>query len=168
MFDHFQQASRAIGQLDSLPSSVMVAGDCALTSGEVEDDATLDKPALLVLHHNPDHRPKPSGLIDTRGLLELAAKQTHVKAVFFGHSHRWNIARHEGVHLVNPPAVAYVFSKGMPSAWVDVQLADDGAKLTLNSVKPEHPQDGETVDLKWRAQRNRTVKRVRSTAQKQR
>jgi hypothetical protein len=39
----------------------------------------------------------------------------------------------------------------MPSAWVDVQLADDKAALTLNSIQPEHPQHGETVELKWRA-----------------
>ncbi len=236
MFAHFQKASQAIGQLEQLPSSVMVAGDCALNSGEAEDYATLaklvrplreaglpvhfalgnhdhrqrfwdafprdepppidqkhltvlstpranwflldsldktnvtpgllgdvqrtwlikalkqasDKPALLVLHHNPDHRAKPSGLVDTRELLDLAAKQTNVKAAFFGHSHRWNIAQHEGVHLVNLPAVAYVFSKEMPSAWVDAQLAEDGVKLTLNSIQPDHPQHGETVALKWR------------------
>jgi 3',5'-cyclic AMP phosphodiesterase CpdA len=237
MFDHFQQAAKAMGQLDQLPSAVMVAGDCALTSGEAEDYATLvklvrplreaglpvhfalgnhdhrqrfwdafprdepppidqkhltllstpranwflldsldktnvtpgllgdaqrnwliealeqasDKPALLVLHHNPDHRPKPSGLVDTRELLELASKQTNVKAVFFGHSHRWNVAQHEDVHLVNLPAVSYVFSKGMPSAWVDAQLTEDGAKLRLNSLQPDHPQHGETVELKWQA-----------------
>ena len=237
MYAHFQQASEAIRHEERLPSAVLVAGDCALTSGESADYATLvrlaaplreagmpvlfalgnhdhrqrfwdaiprsepspidqqhlsvlstpradwylldsldktnvtagllgdaqrawlieslkrapNKPALLVLHHNPDHREKPSGLIDTRELLELAAKHGDVKAVFFGHSHCWHIAQHEGVHLVNLPAVAYVFSQGMPSGWVDVQLADDGATLTLNCIQPEHSQRGQTVPLTWRA-----------------
>jgi hypothetical protein len=113
----------------------------------------FDKPALLMLHHDPDHRRKPSGLIDTRELLGLAAEQVHVKAAFFGHSHRWNLAQHEGVHLVNLPPVAYVFSRGMPSGWVDVQLADRGATLTLDCIQPEHPQHGQTVTLQWRASR---------------
>lgn len=113
-------------------------------------DAHADKPALVMTHHNPDNREKISGLLDTKAMVELLLPRKHVKTWFFGHTHDWHHLEKEGLHLVNFPPVAYVFTPGKPSGWVDAHLEEDGATLQLNSVDPKHPQAGEKVALKWR------------------
>jgi len=116
-------------------------------------DATLaqrtKKPALVMVHHNPDPRPKPSGLVETKELLALLVKHPRVKTLFFGHSHHWDVRRHQKLHLVNLPAVAYVFAKGEPNGWVDAKLRADGMRLCLNCIDKQHPKHGQIVDLNW-------------------
>jgi 3',5'-cyclic AMP phosphodiesterase CpdA len=115
-------------------------------------DARPGKPALVVLHHNPQW-PVPviaTGLRDTERLFGVVVPRKQVKALTFGHTHRWGRDRHEGVHLVNLPPVAYLFSKGPPNGWVDVRLREGGATLTLHALDPKHPQDGDTAELTWR------------------
>jgi hypothetical protein len=61
------------------------------------------------------------------------------------------LKQRDGLHLVNLPAVAYVFMKGkQPSAWVDCILASDGMALELRSLDPAHPAHGKKTELKWR------------------
>jgi 3',5'-cyclic AMP phosphodiesterase CpdA len=117
-------------------------------------DARPGKPALVVVHHNPlwtlpaDKRP---GLVDTERLFGVLVPRKQVKAVFFGHTHRWQRDRHEGIHLVNLPPVGYVFAKDQPSGWVDVRLRPGAAVLALHALNPQHPQNRETVELAWRS-----------------
>lgn len=111
-----------------------------------------DKPALVMVHHNPDREdPTRGGLTDTVALLDLLHAHRNAKALFYGHSHQWSIREENGLHLVNLPAVAYVFQEGMPSGWVDVRLSENGATLELRCVDPAHKQHGEKHDLTWRA-----------------
>jgi Icc protein len=109
-----------------------------------------DKPALLVAHHHPLSLGK-HGLLDMAALYDVIVPRKQVKAFFFGHSHRWHRAEHEGIHLVNLPATAWLFDKSQPRGWVDTQLKPDGATLVLHALDPKHPKDGETVPLKWRS-----------------
>jgi 3',5'-cyclic AMP phosphodiesterase CpdA len=114
-------------------------------------DARPMKPALVVVHHDPQwDRPKPTGLIDTEKLFAVLAPRKQVKALIFGHTHRWSRDRREGIHLVNLPPVAYVFTEGLPNGWVDVRLREGGAVLTLQALDPRHRQHGETAELAWR------------------
>jgi hypothetical protein len=115
-------------------------------------DARPGKPALVVLHHNPQWPApaKPTGLVDTEQLFGVVVPRKQVKALVFGHTHQWGRDRHEGVHLINLPPVAYLFSKGPPNGWVDLRLRAGGAVLTLHALDPRHPQDGETAELAWR------------------
>jgi hypothetical protein len=74
-----------------------------------------------------------------------------VKALIFGHTHDWTSEQLEGVHLVNLPPTAYVFTAGRPNGWVDAYVRDDGMSLELRSLDEKHPEHGQKVELKWRA-----------------
>lgn len=114
-------------------------------------DAHPDKPALVMAHHYPDHKPKTTGLEDTQALLDVLLPRKQAKAFVFGHSHRWELSTQEGLHLVNLPTLVWVFDKAQPAGWVDARLRPDGIALTLNALDKSHPAHGQVVDLKWRS-----------------
>ncbi len=116
-------------------------------------DARPDKPALIILHHNPISLvpEKPPGLIDASGLLEVLLPRRHVKAVFYGHTHTWRQAQQDGLHLINLPAVAYNFKPEELTGWVDCKLRADGATLDPRAHDTRHPAHGKIVELAWRA-----------------
>jgi 3',5'-cyclic AMP phosphodiesterase CpdA len=114
-------------------------------------DPRPGKPALVMVHHDSQWTApaKRSGLMDTERLFAVLTGRKQVKALIFGHTHRWRRERRDGIHLVNLPPVAYVFDKDAPSGWVDLRLGDSGAALTLHTLGG-HRQDGERVELTWR------------------
>jgi len=116
-----------------------------------ELDARLYKPAVVVVHHNPQF-PKPTtGLLDSAALMETLAPRRQVKALIFGHTHDWHIAQHEsGVHFINLPPTSYPFKAGRPSGWVRATLARNGAEFELRSLDPHHPEHAQVKQLKWR------------------
>lgn len=115
-------------------------------------EARSNKPAVVIGHHNIELGEAKMGMRDSKGLLDLLESQRHVKAYIFGHTHTWKLDKTPGgIHLVNLPPVAYVFNKQFPSGWVQARFDDHGAKLTLRSLNPAHPQHNETVDLRWRS-----------------
>jgi Icc protein len=143
--------------LDSLHETLEVRGrlgDQQLTWLGGALDADAKKPAIVMVHHNPeigDAAGKKGGLADTEALLNLLGSRRQAKALFFGHSHRWtHEQRPDGLHLVNLPATAYVFQPEQPSGWVDARLADDGVSLTLCTLDPKHPLSGQRRSLTWR------------------
>jgi 3',5'-cyclic AMP phosphodiesterase CpdA len=115
-------------------------------------DASTDRPAVLMMHHQPDTRPieKNNGLTDTAQLLELIQPRKQVKAVLFGHTHIWKHYEQEGVHFVNLPTTAYVFDPKQPAGWVDAETSARGMKLQLHAITPSHPADKQVLDLAWR------------------
>jgi 3',5'-cyclic AMP phosphodiesterase CpdA len=117
-------------------------------------DANTDKPAIVMVHHQPGPMAPGSGaggLEDGPQLMALLRQRPHVKAYFFGHTHRWEVTRDEsGIHLINLPAVAYVFDKTQPSGWVHATMRNDGVRLQLHGIDHAHPQNGQILDLKWR------------------
>ena len=115
-------------------------------------DARADKPAIVLAHHHPQFKTKIGiGLKDTDALFEVLTGRRHVKAYVYGHRHQWRRGVHEGLHLINVPAVAYPFGRGQPSGWVHAQLKPDGMVLELRSINPKHKAHGQKVNLKWRA-----------------
>jgi predicted phosphodiesterase len=122
-----------------------------------------NKPVIVVVHHEPISAPRPAtgpastqpvkkpSLVDARGLLDLLLPRKQVKAVVYGHTHVWSVQQLDGLHMVNLPAVAYVFDAAQPSAWVDCRLADEGMRLELHCLKANHPKQGEAADLRWRS-----------------
>lgn len=116
-------------------------------------DARSDKPAILVLHHNLElvaGKTKVSGLLDTADFLAVVVPRRQVKAIVFGHTHRWQIAAEQGIHLINIPTTAWPFDPKMPQGWVDARLKADGMSLTLRALDSAHAMQGETRELKWR------------------
>jgi 3',5'-cyclic-AMP phosphodiesterase len=114
-------------------------------------DANPNKPALVLIHHNPWLNGN-MGLKDTPALLEIIRPRKQVKAYIYGHTHTWKVEPDDsGIHLVNLPPVAYVFQEGEPSGWVRTTLHADGMRLELRCVDITHKAHGQIVDLKWRA-----------------
>jgi 3',5'-cyclic-AMP phosphodiesterase len=115
-------------------------------------DRNADKPAIIFVHHQPNFSEfgTVGGIGDTEALFNILAPRTHVKAIFFGHTHHWLIKEREGIHCVNLPPVAYVFNPTDPSGWIDLQLEDYGAKLHFNSLTPNHKAHGQQHRLAWR------------------
>jgi 3',5'-cyclic-AMP phosphodiesterase len=115
-------------------------------------DARTDKPALVMVHHNPLFSDgKKSGLLDTAELMEILQPRRHVKALIFGHTHTWRFAEQDGLHLVNLPAVAYPFKKEEVTGWVDCQLRAEGMSLEMHAHDTQHPAHGKVSELNWRA-----------------
>ena len=113
-------------------------------------DATPSKPAIVAMHHNIDTGPSSIGLDGADELLEQLRVRRNVKAVFFGHTHNWNIAQHAGIHLITLPPVAYTFSPHRPRGFVTAKLDSHGAQLTLHALPTDHAQHMETTRLVWR------------------
>ena len=114
-------------------------------------DARPSKPALVVAHHNPQSTAAQVTLVDTQAFFDVLLPRKQVKAYFFGHTHRWQPSQHEGLHLVNLPAVAWLFDPTQPRGFVAAQLHPTGVDLELNALDPQHPKHGEKIALTWRA-----------------
>lgn len=114
-------------------------------------DARPQKAALVMVHHNPLFLQPGSrgGLLDTDQLLQVLAPRRQAKALLYGHVHHWDVRRHERLHVVGLPPVAYVFQAGDPSGWVDLTLDASGARLELRSLDPAHREHGRVVRLDW-------------------
>lgn len=115
-------------------------------------DRHPDKPAIVVAHHYPltDPTKVTSALLDTNALYDVIVPRKRVKAFIFAHSHRWSHAKHEGLHLVNLAALAWLFDPTLPRGWHDAQLKSDGMRLTLNCLDTKHPAHGQSLELDWR------------------
>lgn len=119
-------------------------------------DEHPDKPTIISVHHNPvfpmgDSPAKHSGILDTQALFEILAPRKQVKCLFFGHTHDWSVKEKGGIHLVNLPPVAYVFTKGRPNGWVSAELSATGITLTLLALDRGHKQHAEKHELSWRS-----------------
>jgi 3',5'-cyclic-AMP phosphodiesterase len=140
MLDSLDQTNKTPGVLGS-PQLMWLAA--AL-------DARPDRPAVVVVHHQPDYGDRISGLTDTRAMMDVLVPRKQVKAIIYGHTHNWARADREGIHGINLPPTAYVFDKTRPSGWVDVRLAEAGAAFRLNALDEHHAEHGQTHELKWR------------------
>jgi 3',5'-cyclic-AMP phosphodiesterase len=116
-------------------------------------DARPSKPAIVLVHHDPELKPseKPIGIADTAALLDVISPRRQAKALIYGHCHRWIYAeRDDGLHLVNLPPTAYVFAAEQPSGWVDAHLERAGATLELRCLDPKHTWHGQKLAMNWR------------------
>lgn len=112
-------------------------------------DAEPNRPTLVFVHHNPS---KDEGALnDQDALFEVLAPRKQVKALVFGHTHRWTDGEREGVRLVNLPAVGYPFAKDQPVGWVRIDPKTDGLTLELRCVGGDRSKDRQKVAIDWRA-----------------
>jgi metallophosphoesterase superfamily enzyme len=107
-------------------------------------DARPDKPALIVGHHNPSLK---SDVRDTAAFYEVILPRKQVKAYIFGHTHCWNLNRHEGIHLVNIPTIAAWKDDDQPRGFLTADLHDNGMKLTLHTLGH---REGKEFGVTWR------------------
>ncbi len=109
-----------------------------------------DVPTIIFVHHDPSLEMKRS-LEDTPELYEVIVPRRQVKAVVFGHTHVWNPGQqHQGIKLLNIPAVAYNFTLVQPQGWCKFMPLQGGAILTLNTLDKNHSANNCPVLLNWR------------------
>jgi predicted phosphodiesterase len=141
LLDSLQFASKTPGEV----------GSAQLDWLAHELDARPQKPAVVLVHHNPQF-PKPTiGLLDSDALLAVLAPRRQVKALVFGHTHDWKIWQHDcGIHLINLPPTSYPFKEGRPVGWVRATLAKSSMEIELRSLDVKHPEHAQSQSLQWR------------------
>ncbi|GIU79607.1 MAG: hypothetical protein KatS3mg005_2845 [Bryobacteraceae bacterium] len=112
-------------------------------------DSASPLPTVLFMHHTPDD--SDSALLDMPRLMEIIKERRSVKAVVFGHSHRYLHLAWEGIQMINLPALGYNFNDDQPVGWVDAVFTDKGATLTLHALGGNTERNGKSVVLPWRA-----------------
>jgi 3',5'-cyclic AMP phosphodiesterase CpdA len=114
-----------------------------------ELDKRPEKPALLMAHHYPEGE---NGMLDFEAFWKVIQPRRQVKAFFYGHSHVWSEQQREGVYLINLPALAWLFSEdGIPRAWVEAAVREDGADLRVHVMNGVALPEGGNYTLNWRA-----------------
>lgn len=106
-----------------------------------------DRPVVLFIHHTLGDG--DGDLLDADRLFEILKPNPQVKAIFYGHSHRWNISERQGVKMINLPAVGYNFGDDQPVGWVDAKFDGKGVGLTLHAIGGRMEGDGEMKRVEW-------------------
>jgi hypothetical protein len=106
-----------------------------------------DKPVVLFVHHTLGEN--DGELLDANRLFEIIQPHPQVKAIFYGHSHRWSISEKQGVKLINLPAVGYNFAETEPVGWVDARFRRDGVDLTLHALAGNKSDDQKLTEVRW-------------------
>jgi 3',5'-cyclic AMP phosphodiesterase CpdA len=109
--------------------------------------ATPSAPTIVVVHHTLGAN--DGELVDAERLFELLRPHTHVKAIMFGHSHKYEVREREGLQLINLPAVAYNFADSEPVGWVESVWTAEGVDLTLRAVGGNLTANGQTTSVHW-------------------
>ncbi|HNY80808.1 MAG: metallophosphoesterase [Sedimentisphaerales bacterium] len=107
-----------------------------------------DTPLLLCFHHSL--RDTDGELLDSPRLFEIIEPVPKVKALVYGHSHDYAFGMHEGIALINLPAVGYSFNREIPVGWVEANLSARGGQFTLHAVAGNTSIDGQVTSLTWR------------------
>jgi 3',5'-cyclic-AMP phosphodiesterase len=142
--------------LDSLDQTNVTPGRIGLEQLvwlEQSLKSSPDRPALVMVHHNPQPggSGKVFGIVDTDAFLSLLIERKQVKALFFGHTHVAKTVEIEGLHLVNLPACAYSFNADQPTGWTSATVGPQGCSLKLSDIKKTHVQHGLEARLVWRS-----------------
>jgi 3',5'-cyclic-AMP phosphodiesterase len=107
------------------------------------------RPVVLFVHHTLGDG--DGDLLDAERFFRIVQPHRKVKAVFYGHSHRYAFDQDRGLHYVNLPASGYNFRDQEPVGWVDAKFTMEGVALTLRALAGNREQDGKTVTLNWRS-----------------
>ena len=105
-----------------------------------------DRPTILFLHHTLN-----SELLDMGRLFEIIRPVPKIKAVVYGHSHKYGYSEVAGIHLINLPATGYNLAGRQPVGWVEARLTKDGGEFTLHAIGGNRKNDGHTQTLAWRS-----------------
>jgi 3',5'-cyclic AMP phosphodiesterase CpdA len=111
-------------------------------------DSVAPMPTLIFVHHTLGD--DDSDLQDVDRMFDIIRPHASVKAVFYGHSHRYQYGQRDGIQLINLPAVAYNFTDDQPIGWLEASLSEKGGAFTLHAIGGNRENDGQTVNLAWR------------------
>ena len=106
------------------------------------------RPTIILQHHT--FGGSDGALLDDLRFFKVILPHRQVKAVFYGHSHRYRYSKNKDLDLINLPSTAYTFDKKAPIGWVDAKFTATGAVLKLNATEGNKTDDGKFTELKWR------------------
>jgi len=107
-----------------------------------------NRPTLLFEHHTLGD--EDGDLLDVERLFAIIKPVRKVKALIFGHSHRYQFDEYDGIHLINLPAVGYNFNDHKPVGWVETHLNGKGGTFTLHAIGGNMAGDGKEKTVRWR------------------
>lgn len=110
--------------------------------------ASDDTPTLVFVHHTPGDN--DGELLDAEKLLRVLAGSRKVKALIYGHSHRYRFDNMDGLHCINLPAVGYNFADTEPTGWAEVELSAEGADFKLHAIGGNLDGNGKITSVRWR------------------
>ena len=109
--------------------------------------ATSTTPAVILVHHTLGGN--DGELVDAERLFDVIGPHRHVKAVMYGHSHKYEVRERDGLQLINLPAVAYNFADSEPVGWIESAWTSEGVDLTLRAVGGNMAANGQTTSVHW-------------------
>lgn len=112
-------------------------------------ESSDQKPTVLFVHHTLGDR--DSDLLDADRMFDIIRPFRQVKAVFYGHSHRYHVEESEGLYLINLPAVGYNFNDDQPTGWLDAHFSEKGVKLKLHANGGNQSGGGKTREILWKS-----------------
>lgn len=104
-------------------------------------------PTVVLVHHTLGGN--DGELMDAERLFEVLRPHRHVKAIMYGHSHKYEVIERDGLQLINLPAVGYNFNDSEPVGWVESVWTAEGVDLTLRSVGGNQAANGQTTSVHW-------------------
>lgn len=110
-------------------------------------EASDDRPIVFFVHHSLGDN--DGELLDVDRLFQVIQPYPQVKAIFYGHSHRYHFHERAGVQLVNLPAIGYNFSDNEPVGWIDAEFTTKGVAMKLRATGGNLAGDGKTTTLNW-------------------
>lgn len=109
--------------------------------------AASTTPTIILVHHTLGTN--DGELMDAERLFEVLRPHRHVKAIMYGHSHKYEVIERDGLQLINLPAVGYNFNDSEPVGWVESVWTAEGVDLTLRSVGGTQAANGQTTSVHW-------------------
>jgi 3',5'-cyclic AMP phosphodiesterase CpdA len=106
-----------------------------------------DRPHVLFVHHTLGDG--DGDLLDVDRLFKIISQHDKVKALFYGHSHRYAQERRGHIHLINLPAVGYNFNDSQPVGWVDARFSRHGVALVLHAIGGNETGNGKSTMIEW-------------------
>jgi len=113
-----------------------------------------DRPAIVMLHHDPIRNGKVGGgsLTDSHQLMAILRPRRHVKAMTWGHTHVFSVSQDtSGIHLINLPAIGYKLWGRSFLGWSSCYVHTDHATLRVHTINTKRKENGATYHLQWRA-----------------
>ena len=104
-----------------------------------------ERPVFIFFHHTPFEA--DSDLLDSGRLFDILLEHKKVKAVFFGHSHVYNVLEREHIKLINHPAVGYNFMDSQPVGWIEARINSRKGDFLLHAVGGNTEADGTSKDI---------------------
>ena len=105
------------------------------------------KPTLFFVHHTLSDG--DGSLLDFDRFFEIVRPHKHVKAIFYGHSHRYHVEQKDHIYFINQPALGYNFNDNEPVGWLDATFSPQGVDLTLRAVAGNKKGNDETRAIVW-------------------